>query len=346
MTDKQWSDMKAFINGEKLDYDPVGFIIDSPWLPGWNNISTIEYYASDKLWWETNLKAVNTFPDTWFIPGFWSEYGMCTEPSAFGARLVWSEISLPHAGKVLRSIQDIDDLVKPGVETDGLLPFIIQRLKTFESQITDAGHRIRFAVTRGPLNIASFLMGTTELMMALMTDPEKVHILIRKITDFIIDWIDYQKSCFNSIEGILVLDDLIGFIGENEFREFVIPYLREIFTSLAVPVKLLHNDANGLITAANLKEITANVFNFSFEHSIKEIYELAGPDIVLLGNIPPRDIMAAGNESDVWDAIRQENDNMPADAKVIWSVGGGMAPGVPTENIIAFMETVHEKGKK
>lgn len=345
MTDKQWSDMKALIRGEKLDYDPVGFIIDSPWLPGWNNISTIEYYASDKLWLETNLKAINTFPDAWFIPGFWSEYGMCTEPSAFGARMVWSETSLPHAGKVLHSIDDVYNLVRPNVETDGLLPFVIQRLKTFEGQITDAGHRIRFAVSRGPLNIASFLMGTTELMMVLMTDPEKTHTLIRKITDFINEWIEYQISCFNSIEGILVLDDMIGFIGEDEFREFVIPYFREIFTFADLPVRLLHNDANGLITAAHLKEIRANVFNFSFEHSIKEMYELAGSDIALLGNIPPRDIMAAGNESDVRDAISKENENTPDNAKVIWSVGGGMAPGVPTRNIIAFMEAVRKKVK-
>jgi len=345
MTDNQWSDMKAFINGEKLEYDPVGFIIDSPWLPGWNNISTIEYYSSDKSWWETNLKAIDTFPDAWFIPGFWSEYGMCTEPSAFGARLVWSETSLPHAGKVLERIDEVDNLISPNVETDGLLPFIIQRLKTFEGQITDAGHRIRFAVTRGPLNIASFLMGTTELMMGLMTDPEKTHKLLRRITDFINEWIEHQKSCFKSIEGILILDDLIGFVGENEFREFVIPYFREIFTSAALPVKVLHNDANGLITAVHLKEITANVFNFSFEHSIKEIYELAGSDIVLLGNIPPRDIMAAGNASDVMNAVNEQNRNTPGNARVIWSVGGGMAPGVPTSNIIAFMEAVQAKGK-
>jgi len=63
---------------------PVGFIIDSPWLPGWFGISTLDYYSSDDLWLRANLKAVTDFPDVWFMPGFWSEYGMCTEPSVFG----------------------------------------------------------------------------------------------------------------------------------------------------------------------------------------------------------------------------------------------------------------------
>lgn len=340
MTDNQWNDLKTFIGGGSLDYAPVGFIIDSPWLPGWNNISTIEYYASDKLWWETNIKALKTFPDVWFIPGFWSEYGMCTEPSAFGSRMVWSDKTLPHAGKVIGDINDIEHLVKPDVRTDGMLPFIIQRLKTYEPQIKDEGHNIRFAVSRGPLNIASFLMGTTELMMAMMTSPVQVHLLLGKITDFIKDWIDYQKSCFSSIEGLMVLDDLIGFIGETEFAEFATPYFREIFSMAGTDVKLLHNDANGLVTAAHLKDMSVDIFNFSFEHSFKEIFELAGPGVTLLGNIPPRDIMASGSESDVRDSLRRAFRERPDDARIIWSVGGGMAPDVPSVNIKAFINEV------
>ncbi len=340
MTDKHWADLKTFISGGKLDYTPTGFIIDSPWLPGWNNISALDYYSSDKHWWDTNIKALNTFPDTWFIPGFWSEYGMCTEPSAFGARMVWSESMLPHAEKVIDSIEEIDKLVSPNVQTDGLLPFMINRLKIFEPKIIDAGHNIRFAVSRGPHNIASFLMGTTEFMMAMMMDPERAHSLIRKITDFVKEWLAYQISCFPTIEGLLVLDDIIGFVGENEFEEFVSPYFKEIFTAFETPARCLHNDAKGLITAARLKDINVNIFNFSYEHSIKEIYELAGVNVALLGNIPPRDIMSQGNPHDVRAWIQKEKKETPPEAKVIWSVGGGMAPDTPTDNILAFLDEI------
>ena len=36
------------------------------------------------------------------------------------------------------------------------------------------------------------------------------------------------------------------------------------------------------------------MFNFSFEHSLGEIRELAGNEVVLVGNIPPRDVLAGG----------------------------------------------------
>ena len=35
MTDKQWENLKAIVSGEIFSAPPVGFIIDSPWLPNW-----------------------------------------------------------------------------------------------------------------------------------------------------------------------------------------------------------------------------------------------------------------------------------------------------------------------
>ena len=42
-------------------------------------------------------------------------------------------------------------------------------------RIEDMGHRIRFSVSRGPFNIAAFLMGMTEFLMALKTSPAPIH---------------------------------------------------------------------------------------------------------------------------------------------------------------------------
>ena len=33
MRDKHWEQLKAVVNGETLNPAPMGFIIDSPWLP-------------------------------------------------------------------------------------------------------------------------------------------------------------------------------------------------------------------------------------------------------------------------------------------------------------------------
>jgi uroporphyrinogen decarboxylase len=217
---------------------------------------------------------------------------------------------------------------------------MINRLKNSEAAIKNADHQIRFAVARGPLNVASFLMGTTEFMVALALDPEGSHRLLRKITGFICDWLAWQKECFPSINGILLLDDIIGFVGESEFSEFVVPYFKKIFSSTGAKVRCLHNDAEGLITARHLKEMRVNMFNFSFNHSLGEIRELTGPETILVGNIPPRDVMAAGTPDQVISAVKKAFGETTDHDRVIWSVGGGMPPNVKDENINAFIKAV------
>lgn len=341
MTEIQWDDLLSAVHGKTPSKPLTGFIIDSPWLPGWVGITTLQYYSSEELWFQANVKAIEKFRDIVFLPGFWSEFGMCTEPSAFGSKLVWNEFNLPHASRIFNDVSDAVNLQVPNPKTDGLLPFVIQRLANYQKPIRQMGHEIKFAVARGPLNIASFLMGTTELMTGFMMDPENSHRLLETITQFTINWVEHQKKCFPSIEGILLLDDIVGFVGDDECREFAVPYIKRIFNSFDSKLNFFHNDAQGLISAPYLKDMGVHLFNFSFEHSMSEIRQLAGPEIALIGNLPPRDVLASKSP----EVVREETRKMVLEFgdpnRVVWSCGGGMPPNVSTENISAFTETIN-----
>jgi len=335
----QWELLLDVIGGKEVSPLPTAFIIDSPWLPLWYGVSTLDYFTSEKIWFDANKKAIETFPETIFLPGFWAEFGMCTEPSAFGSKCRWDQISLPHPEKISSDINILCRLDKPDVRKDGLLPFVINRLKHSQKQIETIGHQIKLAVARGPLNIASFLFGTTELMMAMMTDKEKCHKLITLITDFLIDWIEYQKQCFSTIDGILLLDDIIGFIGDEQCTEYVVPYFKKIYGSFDEKINFLHNDAPGLVCAPYLVEMGVNLFNFSFKHNIAEMKKLTSGKVTLLGNIPPRDVFKQGSPQDVEDALKKSVEGLKEKTRIILSCGGGMPQGVTTENINSFIAT-------
>ena len=337
MRDEQWDKLLAVIDGDVVESLPVGFIIDSPWLPGWAGMSVIDYFSSEQMWFEANLKAVQQFPQVMFLPGFWAEFGMCTEPSAFGAKCSWQENELPYADTIFTSIQDVHSLNKPNPKTDGLLPFVLNRLKHYQGRIEQAGHVIKFAVSRGPLNVASFLMGSTEFLMAIRTNPDEIRKLLAIVTDFIIDWLELQANTFPSIDGVFILDDIVGFLGPDDFKESALPYLARIFQSLQTSVKFFHNDAAGLVCAPYLAQIGVNLFNFSFQHNLSEIKELTNNAVTLLGNIPTRDVLAAGTPDDVRNSVKAALDSVTDKTRIILSCGGGMPPDVPTENIEAFL---------
>jgi len=341
MTDKQWDILTDVIGGKILSPLPTGFIIDSPWIPGWYGINVLDYFTNDCMWLKANIKAVTGFPDLIFFPGFWSEYGMCTEPSAFGAKCVFFENAFPHADKIIHTLNDIDTLRAPDPATDGLLPFMLNRLKWALPHIEKAGHKIRFSVARGPLNIASYLMGTTELMTAMLTNPDKVHLLLQKITDFLKNWIDLQRKTFPTISGIMILDDIIGFIGEEDFKTFGLPYLKEIYSS-DVPVKFLHNDAPCEASVKYLPEIGINVFNMAFYTDLNVLKKSTQNKVVMLGNIPPRDVLASGSPDDVAGAVKTLSSSLESKSHVIFSCGGGMPMGIKTENIKAFINAIEK----
>lgn len=339
MTHQQWEALLTVVNGKRLDRPLCGFIADSPWLPEWTGQSSIlDYYCSEEAWLKANLAAVRAFPEAIFLPGFWSEYGMCTEPSAFGSRLIWHEHELPFAEPICRDMEKALVLTKPEVESAGLLPFVLRRLVRARPAIEAEGHAIRFAVARGPLNIASFLMGTTEFLMAMQLDPGGTHAMLDVITEFLAEWIKAQAAAIPTIRGVLLLDDIVGFLGPEDVASYAMPYLKRAFAAIDSDVRFFHNDANGLSCASQLSGAGINLFNFGFEHPIAEMRERVGTGVALLGNIPPRDVLAAGTPEEVRRSVAEMKAALGNDySRVIFSCGGGLPPGVPTENLKAFL---------
>ena len=343
MTDPQWSELLAVVQGRVPDLPPIGFIVDSPWLPGWAGMEIADYLSSETLWFEANRRAVETFPEVSFLPGFWSEFGMCTEPSAFGSRCIFPRNEFPFAEKILSNVDQIAELKAPDPRTDGLLPFMLNRLRWARPGIEALGHRIRFSVSRGPLNVATFLMGTTEFLVALKTDPEPAHRLLRIIADFLVRWHALQREAIPTIDGLLVLDDIVGFLSEADFVEFGLPYLREVFAADAA-VKFFHNDAACAQSIKYYPAVGINLYNPGIHTPLSEMRRLAG-GLAILGTIPPRDVLAQGTPQAVRAAVRRLLADTPDRSRLILSCAGGMPPGVRTENIRAFIEAARGRGQ-
>ena len=339
MTDSQWQSLCHLVEGKRVAQPLAGFIIDSPWLPNWYGVSILEYLAHDQIWFDANRKAIETFPSAIFLPGFWVEYGMCTEPSAFGTRCRFPENEFPFVYPSIHSIEEVDRVEKPDPATDGLLPLVLRRLKWAEPRMREMGHAIRFSVSRGPLNVASFLMGTTEFLMALKTDPEPMHRLLRIITDFLKKWHALQRQAFPSIEGIMMLDDLVGFIGEQDFVEFALPYMTELY-AIDAKVKFFHNDAECRSSAKYYPQIGINFYNPGVQQTLLQLHEWTEGKLAILGSIPPRDVLGKCTPAEIAEEVVKQMRSTPSSARVLLSCAGGMPPGVTTANVEAFLGAV------
>src|SRR5512138_561370 len=287
MRPEQWRTFKRAARRESLDQVPMALIIDSPWIPGYLGISHLDYFLDPELWFRSNLKIMREFPDIIFIPSWWVEYGMAAEPSSLGAKIkLWPD-NTPSQEAVLHRLEDLDRLRNCEVEVDGFAALTLHRIGMAKQRILGEGYILPMVAARGPLCTAGFVRGITELMMDLSRDPQGAHQLIDLCTRVVIDWLKAQhKVMGDTVESILILDDIVGFINEKQYLEFAHPYLKRICDAFPQDwVKVYHNDANVSGCLDHLPDAGFHVLNWGKQKPISEVKQRVGGRMCLMGNV-------------------------------------------------------------
>jgi uroporphyrinogen decarboxylase len=317
---------------------PVALIVDSPWLPGYAGIDTRDYFLFPEKWLEINLGLRERFPDAVWIPGFWVEYGMLAEPSAFGVKFKFHADSTPSVEPL------VDDLVfwanaKPiNPQQDGLMPLVLRLYEVLDERLHAEGLSINMVCARGPMTVAGWLFGATPLMMGIITNPDEVSRILDTVTTSIIRWLRAQLETLRQPQGMLLLDDLVGMVSRRHYEALIHPHLRRIFDEFEGLIRIYHNDTPCPHLLESLAEANFDVFNFSHKTDIGEVKAKMGHRVALMGNVPPLDVGVRGTPEEVTQWARECLEKGAPGGGMILSFGGGVSPGTPAESIDALLE--------
>lgn len=336
--DTPWTRFKQAAALGEPDEVPVALIVDSPWLPGYAGINTLDYFLYPEKWLQINLDLLDRFPDALWIPGFWIEYGMVDVPSAFGARMHFHHDRPPSIEPVMTDIDLWVNAPLPDVEEDGLMPFLLRLYDQTERRLQAEGMGINMVAARGPVVNAAFLMGINDLMMGLVMQPEKITRFLDKVTTTIINWLHAQLERVRQPEGIMLLDDVVGMISLKHYEEMVAPHLQRIFAEFDGLIKIYHNDTpcphlHGALAGAGF-----DVFNFTHKVDIGQVKREMGHRVALMGNVAPLDLGVRGTPEEVERAALQCLDKAAPGGGMILSFGGGVSPETKPENIDALLQ--------
>lgn len=337
MRPDQWELLKRCAAGADLDALPIALIVDSPWIPGYLELSTLDYLTLPDIWLKANLRVIEDFPEIIFLPGFWLEYGMAAEPSGFGCRVSTFVDKTPLVHGLGVDIQLVEQLKAPDPRQDGLMPMLLNWYRYQEPRILEAGYTVKIVAARGPLAVATHLFGVTDFLLNLKLHPKITHRLLEITTHLAIDWLQAQAEVLRDPEGIMVLDDIIGFLSPKDYLEFGHPYLEKVFSAFPSTLKIFHNDMSNPISYPYLESLGVDIFNFSHLIDIGRARELVGSKICLMGNVPPLEVLGRGTPQQVLDSAAACSRAHPARKGWLLSVGGGVSPGTPWENVRALI---------
>jgi uroporphyrinogen-III decarboxylase len=313
-------------------------IADSPWIPGVTGVKTLDYFTQPEVWIRSNLWIEERFPEVVFLPGYWMEYGMGAEPSAFGCRMKWWKNSPPSVLPSMHDISEVSTLKVPDPEEDGLMPLVLNLFEHIEKTVLPKGSHVKMVAARGPLATASHLRGVTELLLDLKIEPEKTKQLIEIATETAIRFLQAQIRHLSEVEGILLLDDIVGFLSPADYMEFAHPYLKAIFNAFDGMVKVYHNDAKIIHIVEPLAETGLHVLNFGFNSDMGEVWKRVGRKIRLMGNIPTFEILAGGTPEEVKAYSAECIRKTGGGRGLILSAGGAAPPATPAVNVDALAE--------
>jgi uroporphyrinogen decarboxylase len=270
---------------------------------------------------------------------------MAAEPSAFGAKIRFYPDRPPSIEPLVTDPEFWADVKPVNPLEDGLMPLVLRLYRGMDERLCAEGTPIRMVASRGPLTVASWLVGITPLMEALVMRPAVISRLLETVTTSLISWLEAQLDCLSQPEGILLLDDLVGMVSPRTYQALVEPQLKRLFDHFAGLVRIFHNDTPCPRLLESLSQAGFDAFNFSHQTDIALVKNKLGQRVALMGNVAPLDLGVRGDPEEVYNAALDCLEKAAPGGGMILSFGGGVSPGTRPENIDALLQAAQDWNK-
>ena len=256
------------------------------------------------------------------------------EAEAFGAHAVYSDDEIPTiTGQLISTPEEADALKVPEIG-DGRTCVVLEAVKKVKEKITDKPF---FAECIGPFSLAGRLMDVNEAMYNCYGEPEMVHTLLGKATEFIIKYMKALKEA--GADGVIMAEPLAGILSPQLSLEFSSEYIKQIVEAVQDDefAIIYHNCGNNVVfQAEGIFSLGCRGYHFGNAIRLLDMLEKAPDDVFVFGNIPPANVMVAGTPED----IKAAKESLKAECggyKNFWlSSGCDLPPKTPIVNIEAL----------
>lgn len=268
---------------------------------------------------------------------------LSVEAEAFGSPITYSHEDVPSVTG--RIVQDEDSLMALKIPTMGE-GRTLEYVKAAELAAKNINDRPVFAGQIGPFTLAARLYDMTEIMVDLMLEPEIVHDLLEKTTEFLIVYAQAFKDA--GANGIVIAEPAAGLLSPAKCDEFSSEYVKRIVDAVQDDyfMVILHNCGNTTNLVSSMLSTGAMGHHFGNAVDMLDILPQIPEDTLVLGNIDPAGIFKNGSIEDMKTATQELLEKTTIYKNFIISSGCDIPPGTPLENISAFFDTIESFNKQ
>jgi len=245
-----------------------------------NNYS--EFASDHKILVNSNIKAMDKFDLDW-VELISDPY---RETAAFGAKIEFIPEGVPKClAPIIKTIDDVHTLKNPDVYKS---PRTLDRIRGAERYRKLLKGTIPvFGWIEGPLAEACDLVGVSEMLMMLMTDPDFSNLLMDKcmVTAKAFAKAQLEAGC----DVIGIGDAICSQIDMDLYNCYVRDRHRDLisFIHQAGGKVKMHICGNITHLLPSLKELGIDILDIDSQVTFEDAHRMMGPDVAICGNINP-----------------------------------------------------------
>src|SRR5262249_22161935 len=158
--------------------------------------------------------------------------------------------------------------------------------------------------------------------------------------DIVIDYLSAQIEA--GVNAVQLFDSWVGALNARDYREFILPHTRRIFSALSrYDVPTIHFGVGTGAILGELREAGGDVIGAAWRAPLDEAWERIGFDRGIQGNLDPTLLLGP-----IERAIAATDDVLLRAADRpghVFNLGHGILPSTPVEHVQAIARHVHQQ---
>ena len=262
------------------------------------------------------------------------------EAEAFGSEIRVSDDEVPTViGSIVSTEEEAEALKVPEIGA-GRTQIYIDAIEKACKLITD---RPVLAGVIGPFSLAGRLLDVSEALIYCYDEPDMVHMVLEKATEFLINYCkEYKKVGAN---GIVMAEPLAGLLSPALADEFSADYVKQIVDAVQDDefIVVYHNCGNS--TIKTIDTIVTNdcpMYHFGNAIDMEEMMSHIPENLIAMGNVDPAGEFRNGTPESIYARTKEVMEKCCKYKNFVISSGCDIPPMSPWENISAFFKAVED----
>jgi uroporphyrinogen decarboxylase len=141
-------------------------------------------------------------------------------------------------------------------------------------------------------------------------------------------------------QAVQVFDSWVGCLGPDDYRRYVQPHMRDLFSRLTPDAPAIHFGTDTATLLELQRDAGGQVIGLDWRVDLAEAWDRLGPGAAVQGNLDPVALLAPLPV--MLDRARRVLDQAGGRPGHIFNLGHGILPTTPVDHVRALVDAVHE----